>query len=339
MNTTSKGLDAFRMPDNVRQVGNFAKGGHRSGWPYVVSALKEHQKDTGILLDDFVERTFKPDRHSSSLLNRILPFSDDAPTWREPWVGIFHYPPNFPEWFDPYSNPEAIFSGSRFKKSIRHLRGAIALSEYMAKWLRTKLDVPVTAIKHPTEFPHMKFTWDAFSYNRDKKLVQVGWYLRNYRAIHQVAVPHEFRKLRLAQEKPWIIEAQKRTDQHSPFRDRRDTGFVHIESWMENSEYDRLLCENIMFMEVFDASANNAIVEAIVRETPIVVNRHPAIVEYLGADYPLFYDDIREVRQLMTLSVIRQAHEYLRALDKEDLRIDNFIQRLADFIIICSDNR
>ena len=50
--------------------------------------------------------------------------------------------------------------------------------------------------------------------------------------------------------------------------------------------YDCLLPENVMAIELFDASANNVVVECIARNTPIIVNRHPAVVEYLTADYP-----------------------------------------------------
>lgn len=334
MNRVAMPAGSFRLPVYARPVGSVVngEGGHRSGWPYVAAFLREHQSPEGMLVEDFVERTFNPARRAPTLRERVLPTPTTPPTWREPWVGIFHYPPNLPEWLAPSSHPSRVFAEKRFRKSAPHLKGAIALSDYLAEWLRGELSVPVTVIKHPTEFPEARFRWEAFVANQEKKLVQVGWFLRNYRAIYQVGVPPGFTKVHLTQDKPHVLQAQERTDKHTALSKRPDVGETRVVSWLENDEYDRLFTENIIFMELLDASANNAVIESIVRETPLVVNRHPAVVEYLGAEYPLFYDDLHEVEHLLTMPLIEEAHRYLRAMDKEDLRVEHFAERLDQFI-------
>jgi hypothetical protein len=80
--------------------------------------------------------------------------------------------------------------------------------------------------------------------------------------------------------------------------------------------YDCLLAENVVAIELFDASANNVVVECIARNTPIIVNRHPAVVEYLTADYPLYFTDLSEIPELLAIDRVVAAHEYLAALDK-----------------------
>lgn len=337
-------IATFRLSRNTNQVMGSGRsgGGHRSGWRYVVSALSEDQSNEGILLDDYVESTFGYYRgrraallgklRRSPLLDSLLFPGNKPAIWRVPWVGIFHHPPRLPAWFNPVAPLQAVFANDRFQASLPYLRGAVTLSEYAADWLREKLSVPVLALKHPTEFPEKSFTWEAFENNPEKKLVQVGWYLRNYRAIYQVEVPGNFQKVHLAETKPWIQDAWKRTDQFSPHRHRPDVGSVEVVSWLEHSEYDRLLCENIILMEVFDASANNTVVESIARNTPLIVNRHPAVMEYLGEDYPLFYDDIREVKELLRRAPLQSAYEHLRSMDKSDLKIDRFIEIVEGFI-------
>ncbi len=247
-------------------------------------------------------------------------------------MGIFHNPPNFPEWFDRDSYPQRILGSGRFAASRKGLRGCVALSEYLAEWLRAELRVPVLAVKHPAEFPEHRFSWEAYRANERKRIVQVGWFIRNYRAIYQIGVPSSLVKTHLVQDKPWILAAAERTDAMSPFRHRQDVGGVDVVSWLPNDEYDRLFTENIMFLEVFDASANNAIIEAITRQTPVVVNRHPAVQEYLGRDYPLFFDSIDELPDLLDEGRIRGAHEYLVELDKSDLRPQHFINELQKFV-------
>lgn len=343
---------SFRVASSVMPVGVFRKGlrgairdavlrrsldalrpqRHRSGWPLVVAELDEGAGTDGILLDDFVERTFHPAGWGSpTIRERLSGVSADPITWQEPWIGIFHYPHHFPEWFQDHSHPRSILSTPRFKGSQPYLRGAIALSEYLAEWLRSQLSVPVVAIKHPTPFTASKFTWDAFLDNRNRSLVQVGWFLRNYRGIYQVAVPDGLRKAHLAQDQHFIIEAQRRTDAYSPYRSRAEFGDVDLVPWQTPSAYDRIFTENIMFLELFDASANNVVIEAIARETPIVVNRHPAVMEYLGPDYPLAYGELSEVPAMLDLARIKEAHHYLRDLDKSDLTLDHFVRAVDAF--------
>ena len=100
---------------------------------------------------------------------------------------------------------------------------------------------------------------------------------------------------------------------------------VTILPHMNNDDYDLLLRENIVFLCLLDASAVNTLIECIVRNTPIVVNRIPPVEEALGKEYPLYYDDIEEVDDLLTEPKIRRAYRYLKDLNKEPYRIENFI--------------
>jgi hypothetical protein len=73
-----------------------------------------------------------------------------------------------------------------------------------------------------------------------------------------------------------------------------------------------LLSENIVFIELYDANANNTIVECIARGTPILVNPLPAVVEYLGEDYPLYFNNLPEAAEkALDLKLILEAHQYL----------------------------
>lgn len=105
---------------------------------------------------------------------------------------------------------------------------------------------------------------------------------------------------------------------------------VHHIPQLSNSEYDQLLSANIVFLNLEDASAVNTIQECIVRHTPIVVNRLPATIEALGANYPLLYSSLEEVGDLLTRENIAKAHQYLVDLPKHRLRVENFIQEIRN---------
>jgi hypothetical protein len=100
---------------------------------------------------------------------------------------------------------------------------------------------------------------------------------------------------------------------------------VQVLTYLENEAYDTLFKENIVFLNLIDASAVNTMVECIVRNTPIFVNRLPATEEALGAAYPLFYTDIKDVTEMLTMEKLKAGYTYLRKLDKTKFKIETFL--------------
>ena len=304
----------FRLPLDLELVGAMK---HRSGWPFVMEHLRAFHHPEGILLDDFVERTIR---------------TEAAPQgWREPWVGIFHHPPNLPAWLDPAAPLDYIMSTTAFRASLPTLKGAIALSEYLGKRLREVLPCPVQVLRHPTETAELMFSLERWEQQEDQRIVQIGWYARNHRAIYQLDVPETYRKVHLLH--PKIHKLIERTDQFSPCRNRALLGEVEVLPRLSHLDYDALVSSSLIFSEYWDVSASNVVVEAIARNTPLVVNRHPALEEYLGADYPLFFDQFTAVRELLSDPIrIRSACQYMHSLDKRWLSATLFADNVVNFV-------
>ena len=101
---------------------------------------------------------------------------------------------------------------------------------------------------------------------------------------------------------------------------------VEILETLDDDAYDDLLSQNIVFVDLEDASAVNTVLECVVRNTPIVINPLPAVIEVLGPNYPLYYGSLRQAAFHLTDEVlIRQAAEYLAALDKSKFKLDYFL--------------
>ena len=64
-------------------------------------------------------------------------------------------------------------------------------------------------------------------------------------------------------------------------------------------EYDELLCNNIVMIPLYNASANNSVLEIIQTNIPAFVTRLPATEEYLGKDYPMFYSHYNEINEII----------------------------------------
>jgi hypothetical protein len=206
---------------------------------------------------------------------------------------------------------------------------AIALTEHLAHWLRVQLPCPVITVKHPCQIPEQRWELAKWSANSSKMLVGIGWYLRNTRLLHQATIPPGMAPLRLLPRRPHIQHWDSEVKQFWVAHGRWEWQPVATVGYVGNRLYDEILCQNVIATEVFDASASNGVLDCIVRNTPLIVNRHPAIVEYLGEDYPLFFDDPNGIADIPH-SKIEQAAVHLQRLDLSWANGDAFGQAISE---------
>jgi hypothetical protein len=84
---------------------------------------------------------------------------------------------------------------------------------------------------------------------------------------------------------------------------------------------------------LINASACNTLIECVVRNTPILINRLEAVEEVLGSEYPFFYDTIQEASYMATdLSLIKKTYEYLSKMDKTKLSINAFVKDFENIV-------
>ena len=298
------------------------KGGHvhRSGWPYVTNIL-ESIRDAryGIPFDDFIEKTFLNGREGLSRFS-----------YEEPWIGVAHYPPQVPSWYVT-ERLESVLSSESFMSSLRNLRLCISFSPEQKQWIDENWNVNTTLLRHPTEVPDVKWTPERFESNPKRQIVQVGWYLRNTAAIFQLRECPRLAKCWLRSSRSIAALNHLLCSRHFA-REREVREDVTVLDYVPNHEYDKLLSENIVFIELLSSVANNTIIECIARNTPVLVNRMSGPEFYLGTDYPLFYEHIDDVPNLCSLSRIIDAFTYLRDMDKEWIRGSYFLKTLCSSI-------
>ena len=287
---------------------------HRSGWNFCISQLKKFHSRSGIFVDDFMERSFSWQLESyyggKNIYN--LPYQKE-------WVGFLHNPPNAPSWFDAYHSPQAILNRDVFQESLRFCRCLITLSDYLKEWLQTKVNVPVISVKHPTEIPNQKWCAEAFSSQRPRPIVQLGYWLRKFNSIYKLKCGPLYKRIWLPSNYEYALYLQELFNKHNK-RHKEEQFELHgveVCKFKPNQEYDELICSCVVLVDLYDSSANNAIIECIARNTPILVNKIPPVVEYLGEDYPLYFNNIEEANYLIRdTDNIFSAHYYLKNMDK-----------------------
>lgn len=289
---------------NLKSALEYQYGIHRAGWSYALSILTPLHNDSGVFVDGFIESKFCWGYNEGDANNNPQPY-------QHPWVGFIHVPHKVPQWFHYDQAPQKIFQTSLWKESLKFCKGIFCLSNYQEKWLQQKLDVPIESLIHPTKQPEFEFDINCFLQNNQKRIVQIGWWLRKLHSIYYLPV-EKIRKSILVKHEPQIqffFQKEKNvfdiTVNHSQ---------VETINHLSNQEYDRLLSENLVYLDLYDASANNTIIECIARNTPILVNPLPAVKEYLGEDYPLYFKNREEAaKKAEDFDLVVKAHEYLRS--------------------------
>jgi hypothetical protein len=283
------------------QLGLFF-GQHRSGWRYAVQCLRSLHNPRGILFDAFIERTF------AWRQNEIKPHL-------KPWVGFIHVPPRIPEWFQGYQSNTNIFKTQSWQESFPHCRGLFTLSAYHRRYLEPLLGVPINHLLFPTEPSQHMWSWERFEANKEKQIVQVGWWLRKVHAIFQLPtskMKKTFLKINYFDWDNLIRTEREILIKEGTFKDEMYST-AEIVDYLSDEEYDMCLAENLVFISLYDSSANNTVIECIVRNTPLLVNPLESVREYLGEDYPFYFNSLEEAaRKAEDDDLIYKTHLYLR---------------------------
>jgi hypothetical protein len=277
----------------------------------------------GVLLDGFIEKKFAWGYDPGDKCNGLKPY-------QEPWIGFVHNPPNLPGWFNVNQQaPEDILKMQCWQESIEYCQGLFTLSSYLKEWLQPLVPVPVCNLLHPTEAPRTQFSAQRYLSNRERRLVQVGWWLRKFSSFYRLPVTRL--KKTLLNLGGALIETVIKKELEF-VADKTRLASVQIVSYLRDDEYDELLSRNIVFLDLYASSANNVIVECIARTTPILVNPLPAVVEYLGSDYPLYFETVEEAaRKAEDDALVLGAHEYLKAWGvRQKITREHFLETFVD---------
>ncbi len=310
-------------------------GYHRHGWSWVVSRLAEHlHSDTSpIRLLSFVEQSLLFQDSNSSFY--------DLNQSSKPWVGIFHLPPAVPRIQSRTHQLSRLVSEPRLSNVMRSCIGTISLSSYLQSYIESSIhpQYPAVSILHPAPYEVERFKPDIFTSRLSStgrvRIVQLGFWLRKHHLIHELdqLIParldafqvgiNNFRQYQSLQLDCFLNNAKLSPN-------------VFITNKLSAERYDQLLTESIVLLPLYDTSANNSLIECITRCTPVLVERHPAVEEYLGADYPMYYESIFDLCARLEDPGIKEtilsAHQYLMALcETRQLQIDQAVGKFADF--------
>jgi ADP-ribosyl-[dinitrogen reductase] hydrolase len=318
-------------------------------WKPIYELLRPYHRETGTLCVAALEPYF---------------LSEARPALSGKWIGFSHGMVA-----GGYTRLAAagLFENDAFVSSLEHCLGIFVFSRVAKEWWAKKLGalnlpIPVDVLCYPAPSaePAKTFKMTEFLANPARMIIQVGTWGR--RTLPFLVWNGAAGKLRLS-ECLWVRKGvlSKRNyadwakdliptrvsdnrDDDCADQFRRDLA-AFVQTCINSAEvvvaqshraYDELLSKNILFVNLVDASTVRIVVDALVRNCPIFVNRIPALEEVLGRNYPLFYTTDADLQSLMTVDRIKSASIYLSQVDKGALAPTQFVRDLVGSDIYAS---
>jgi hypothetical protein len=299
---------------------------HRGGWKSILKTLQ-----TNNFYNDNSEYDFFDIIELKFMWNEDINF-----VCKNKWAGIIHCTHETPEFLNS-SNIKNLFYNKCFIESLNNCKFIITFNNYITNFLKDKLvelntNVAIYTLKHPVDTENIiLFDYNNFISNNNKKLLQIGQQLRKMSSIYLLNVKN-FEKIWLTGTRKFnkCEELLKKEIEFLKIDKKNLKDSVLMQYTNTFQEYDELLSKNIVFIDLFDAAANNTILECIIRNTPIIVNKLSPIIDYLGEDYPLYFNHLNEVPELLINEKILAAHNYLTKINKDELSIDLFAKKLME---------
>jgi len=281
----------------------FAWESHRGGWKYIVQIIQSEFHDAkGVLF-------------LSSIEDAII----EGKSIEEPWVGFAHQVPR--HHYQRYPDLERILRDPVWLKSLPFCKGIFTLSNYVKSYLDSQcLDIPVNNIPYAIDHQFKMFDFAEYL-QRPRKIFFIGEYLRNFQAFNDLSAPG-FQKILLA-------------NKSSKKADLTFNTSVKVLERLTDHQYDQILSESLVFLNLYDAPANTTVVECLGRNTPILINKLPGVVDYLGDEYPFYYSSLSEASEkLADDSLIYNTWKYLKnSENKEKIRVEYFMNTLFNSAI------
>ena len=315
-------------------VNNINDYSHRFGWNNVLLTLYVNDIITYNLSDindinntqlvDICEKYFE---WSNLDINRGI----------EKWIGILHLTYNTPEYLMNL-NIKKLLNNNTFILRLPMCNTLISLSNHLNKFISDELSnyeyINKKIIYHPINIINninKKFNINSYLINSEKKIIQIGQQMRIFKS---------FLYLKLSKHaKIWLSGNINLEENINKLKIELNTDTINLETYnvehkyVNNNEFDNLLINNIIFIHLYDSSANNTILEAISYKTPIIVNRCSAVEEYLGKDYPLYFNNIDEVNDnFISVHKIKLANEYLININHDKFSYKEFNQNILELI-------
>jgi len=325
----------FRYKNLILINDNYYKHvNHRGGWNTIIKNLidnniiinKTNDYNSNILFIDNVEKYFLWDNNYK--LNNE-------------WCGIIHMTNKCPTYLNEFLKIDNLLNCKNLIESMKYCNSLIIFNKYLKEKIVLKFNnIKVKFLLHPNNNKYnIQFNIEKFSVYNKYNIILLGQQLRRISDIYKI-------RSNLINEKYWLSGIKNEKDIKNLID--KDSLYNNIKNVDKNNlitnkyfedfnKYDEFLVNNIIVIPLYDSSSNNSILEIIFLNCPAFITKLDSTIEYLGKDYPMFFDDINEINNILSskeklLDIYKKTNKYLINLDKSKFDIKLFNSELLKCI-------
>jgi len=251
------------------------------------------------------------------------------------WYGILHNPIGWEKYSPWDSNKTPIVDKQIFIDSLKYCKVLFVMAKSQVdpvhKLLAAKgySTIKIISLYHPVNKLDYSFNYESYNANSTKTIYNIGNWLRKQYTIFKLPCDSKFKKA--------ILPFNPRTAKELMFYLKLDNQVITKEEnasvikckRLNDKEYHQIFESNLIFLDVYLTTINNTFLEAFISNTPIILSRQQEFVDILGPEYPLFFDSLDQVKDLIKNDeTILQAHEYLKRVDKSQFTMESFIHSI-----------
>ena len=212
-----------------------------------------------------------------------------------------------------------------------HLEFLYVLSNDHKKYIYNNypyLQNKIVSVYHPMnmklENSEKKFNFDLFK--KTKNIFHIGWWLRNFKTFIDFVPADGYTK-------NILIKGDFKTEWDNHILKHNKVENINIIDELSNEKYLKIFENSCIFIDLEDAVANNVILECLKFNTPFITRYNKSIEEYVGFDYPLYFENVDELQILsdndIFLTAVKDAHKYLKNLNKNHIELNTFNKKIS----------
>lgn len=256
----------------------------------------------------------------------------------ETWYGIIHNPIGW-EKYSLYNDDISIFEVNTFLESLPFCKILFVMSETQIeptlKLLLSKgfNDIQVFSLCCPINNLNYLFDYDKYANNNTKTIYSIGNWLCKQESIFKLNCNQKFNKAIVPFTPDTKLELELYLKNNNIILSDHEYKSVYKIEHLNTNYYHNIFENNLIFLDLHLTNINNIFLEAVISNTPIILNRKLEYILLIGGDYPLFFDDINDVNSFIASdSNILNAHNYLKNVNKEQFKIQHFINYVTNCI-------
>lgn len=320
-------------------------GTHYYGWKGVINQFIDYFQDIGN--DEYKENVFFDEWIEKLLLwgNRIQSneYMDIIKSQNCKLISFLHNPPCL------------RFKDKEYKKKIS--KSIIMNDEQLNKNILGKLDTElmenleflyvlsndhkkniyhtypflkdkVVSVYHPIDMKLNEYEkeFNFHLFKKSKKIFHIGWWLRNFKTFIDFVPPENFNKNILIKN-DFVNEWNDHILKYNKVKN------INIINELSDETYLKIFENSCIFIDLEDCVGSNIILECIKFNTPFIIRYNKSIEEYVGYDYPLYFENINELELLtdenIFFTAVNDAHEYLKKMDKKHIELMSFNKKIT----------